>query len=501
MADTKAISSLKNNKSSGCDNIRSEHLKYAPIEIHTEIAELLNSTAENGEYPKEIKIGHLTPLPKPGKPKGPVENLRPNVLLSILRKILAICVIRRIDERVRKFIIPNTQAAYTKGRSTTELIFAFKLLAEKAVTSSNYEINLLMLDMSKAFDTIQRGVLFDDLKEILENDELHLVHLLLDNVQIAVKLENKIGDQFESKIGSPQGDAASALFFVIYLATTLKIANKKLVENNLLSPEHLRDHSYVSNDELSFTLDQQYADDISWASTSTNILENIEKTVPSVLQERNLFVNSSKTEKYTVTNDASKSEWKDCKLVGSKLDTERDIKHRKQLASATFNKLKPIFTEKHCSSEAKLDIFNAIVESIFLYNSEIWTLTKKLENEIDAYQRKLLRYLMNYRYTDDRKYWPSNEELYINTKQTAWSVKVKKRRLSFFGHVCRLPENTPAQIALKEAQRKTKRPKGRPKTTFLQQLQKDLSEKDIYNISSATELAQDRVLWRSRFQD
>ena len=54
--------------------------------------------------------------------------------------------------------------------------------------------------------------------------------------------------------------------------------------------------------------------------------------------------------------------------------------------------------------------------------------------------------------------------------------------------MCRLPENTPAQIALKEAQRKTKRPKGSPKTTFLQQLQKDLPEKDIYNISSATEL-------------
>ena len=53
-----------------------------------------------------------------------------------------------------------------------------------------------MFDMSKAFDTIQRGILFEDLKEILEKDELHLIHLLLDNVQIAVKLENEIGDLF-----------------------------------------------------------------------------------------------------------------------------------------------------------------------------------------------------------------------------------------------------------------------------------------------------------------
>ena len=88
--------------------------------------------------------------------------------------------------------------------------------------------------MSKAFDTIQRGILFEDLKEVLNNDELHLIHLLLDNVQIAVKLENQIGNTFESKIGSPQGDAASALFFIIYLAKTLKIANEKLNESDCL---------------------------------------------------------------------------------------------------------------------------------------------------------------------------------------------------------------------------------------------------------------------------
>ena len=83
-----------------------------------------------------------------------------------------------------------------------------------------------MLDMSKAFDTIQKGTLFEDLKEILTIDELDLIHLLLNYVQLAVKLENKIGKLFESRIGSPQGDAASALFLIINLAVSLKIAEK-----------------------------------------------------------------------------------------------------------------------------------------------------------------------------------------------------------------------------------------------------------------------------------
>jgi hypothetical protein len=274
------------------------------------------------------------------------------ILLSILRKILAICVIRRINDRVRNEIIPITQAAYTEGRSTTELVFTFKLLAEKAITSENYEINLLMLDMSKAFDTIQRGTLFEDLKDVLEKDELYLIHLLLNDVEIAVKLENEIGEFFKSLIGSPQGDAASALFFIIYLAITLKLSKQKLSENNQLLPKHIKDHDYCEKNTQIFTVDQQYADDISWASTQKSILNTIEKVVPEELSKRNLFVNDSKTEKYTIKRNGDES-WKDCKLVGSKLGTKEDIANRKKLTNLTFHTVKAIIQDKKTTHSVK----------------------------------------------------------------------------------------------------------------------------------------------------
>ena len=88
-------------------------------------------------------------------------------MLSVLRKILAICITQRTFKRIREAIAAS-QAAYSPGRNTTELVFAFKLLAEKAITSSNYETHLLMLDMSKAFDTVVRATLINDIKEILD---------------------------------------------------------------------------------------------------------------------------------------------------------------------------------------------------------------------------------------------------------------------------------------------------------------------------------------------
>ena len=76
--------------------------------------------------------------------------------------------------------------------------------------------------MSKAFDSIERSTLIEDLKEILENDELHLIKILLKDVEYKVRLEGKIGESFMTNIGSPQGDGASAFLFIIYLAISLK---------------------------------------------------------------------------------------------------------------------------------------------------------------------------------------------------------------------------------------------------------------------------------------
>ena len=82
----RAIKSLKNNKSAGVD-ITAEQLKYGPKQINEGIAKILNSTAKTGKHTKEIKQGILIPLPKLGKKKGPPRNLRPIILLSMIREV------------------------------------------------------------------------------------------------------------------------------------------------------------------------------------------------------------------------------------------------------------------------------------------------------------------------------------------------------------------------------------------------------------------------------
>ena len=60
-----------------------------------------------------------------------------------------------------------------------------------------------MLDMSKAFDMMQRETLMKDLRLVLNNDELHLMYKLLKDVQFQVRVGSELGEPILMNIGGP----------------------------------------------------------------------------------------------------------------------------------------------------------------------------------------------------------------------------------------------------------------------------------------------------------
>ena len=107
--------------------------------------------------------------------------------------------------------MPLAQSAYQSGRSTTEQVFAIKVVAEKAITSSTYNIYLLLLDMSKAFDTVCRSKLLTDLQKVLEPDEMHMMAVLIGDVVLTVKVGKELGEQIKTDVGIAQDDCLSAV--------------------------------------------------------------------------------------------------------------------------------------------------------------------------------------------------------------------------------------------------------------------------------------------------
>ena len=87
-------------------------------------------------------------------------------------------------------------------------------------------------------------------------------------------------------------------------------------------------------------------------------------------------------------------------------------------------------------------------------------MTKLLVKEIDIFQRGVIKKIFNIHQQDKIK----NVEPCRRYKLKPWSEVIKECRMKLYGHLLRLNEKTPARLALKEAERKVKKPIGRPET-------------------------------------
>ena len=100
-------------------------------------------------------------------------NLRPVILLPIIRKILSNIVLRRIQPKVEQFLA-DSQAAYRPNRSTSDIIWAYKWIIAKTQLSQ-IRVYVTGIDMNSAFDTIQRDTLINIAKNFFDEDEVRMI--------------------------------------------------------------------------------------------------------------------------------------------------------------------------------------------------------------------------------------------------------------------------------------------------------------------------------------
>lgn len=364
------------------------------------------------------------------------------------------------------------------------------VLKDKATTSKSYSANILMLDMSKAFDTVSRQKLLDILKTIIDADELHMVYLMLQNIELRVRCGASLSGAFSTNIGVPQGDALSPILFTLYLAYAMKPAP---IPALALYP-HIQPYDVArdTNSTSLFSVQLQYADDISWIVTNADVANEIKNDITCRLGNWNLSINNQKTELHHISR-TSKEPATACKYLGTWIDSQKDIRARRTAALISFDKVKSTIQSEKVRLTKRVALFRALVEPIFLYNSETWVLNETDMKLIDAFQRRLLRRLLNV-------YWPNimpNEEVMERTGCEAWSRTIVKRRLRLFGHILRLPRDTPINLAIAEGIRAVPMPPGRRKKTWLDNIREDLSSVGIQgDLEALRRQAQDRAFWK-----
>ena len=108
----------------------------------------------------------------------------------------------------------NNQYGYKQGLSTIDAIIKI----EHYIQNSDNQTKILLMDLSKAFDTVNRTQLWTTLYKKGLPIEL-ITHLRRghQNTKLVAKLNGEYGKPQDNNVGVFQGSAVSALLFIIYL--------------------------------------------------------------------------------------------------------------------------------------------------------------------------------------------------------------------------------------------------------------------------------------------
>ena len=495
----KATVRMNNNKATGEDGIQAELLKYGPDTLIKDIARILNSIFE--EHKDVINVGRsiLQPIPKPGKPEGPRKNLRPINLLNVIRKVLSLITLNRIKEKVDEHV-KHTQAAYRPNRSTTDIIWAHRFICSKVQLYQDTEIIIIGIDMSSAFDTIDRGKLMQELETLLQEDEQRMCRLLLSNTTISIKFGNHDLETVETNIGSPQGDAISGTFFNIEFENALRTLREKMKEarSQVL---------HTNNKKSSLPTELEYADDSDFPFECKNEAEHLKRIVKETLGERNLKVNDDKTEETFITREKKKSneKWRKTKKLGSLLGDYEDMRRREQLSNNAMAEVKKIWKKSKVNNKRKLQLYKTLVKPVLTYNYGTWGLTKAETETLNCIHRKQLRRISpGYRSL-------TNKQLYEECEERELSKDMKDTRWRTFGHILRLPLEAPCQQAMDwyfEIPDNAKKYRGNQRITLPVKLNNDIVEGNNRNdlevkqfktrddLVALRKLARDRDMWK-----
>jgi exonuclease III len=518
---TAAAKRLRNHRALGPDNIPGELIKNGGKQLHLELANVFNDIFTTHETIDELKEGYLHTTNKPCKTKQ-AENTRPLVFLAAMRKVLSNITLTRILEKAERYL-SLSQHAYRANRSTTEVSMTAQWLR---ATSERYaqRIHIMGIDLSKAFDCIDRKILLDIMErnEIGDEDDLRLVQFLISETKLQAKIGKTFGEKFDTIIGTPQGDALSPLLFLIYLEDIMRTAPT----NHLLN---IRDVTYL------------YADDVNYATTDEDEYRNeehneqqqytpiaeclcaacraytLEGILPPHFAQYHMKMNATKTTHVEfvpkMTNQVKLS------TLGNQVSGELECKARIQSANAAFNSMQRVWLRRlPISTETKMKLYNSCVKSRLLYNAGVSTYTRVELDKIDAAHRRHLRRLLGIFYPERI----GNEDLYMTTESVPISVTITELRWTMLGHTLRRPVDTPGNkvikqyyqrkiIATDKAKKTTNR--GRVLTTLPRLLQRDIMEKIPTNqrrkalfaidcLKTGTDLAklrqkaQNRDLWK-----
>jgi len=123
--------------------------------------------------------------------------------------------------------------------------------------------------------------------------------------------------------------------------------------------------------------------------------------------------------------------------------------------------------------------------------AEAWTLTKKDEQAVLIFERKIFRKIYGPIYENGEWKSGTNQELEVMRKGENIVKWIKGQRINFLGHLERMQENRMHKKIFTQELERTRR-RGRPRKRWKEEVERDLQ---VLGVRRWSELVTDRKKW------
>ena len=235
----KIIRSLPSNKVPGLDKVTARVLKDSLPTTLSAITNLVNTSFSSNTFAQAWKLAEVIPLVKSGDADEP-SNTRPISLLPIMSKVCKRAAhsqfVNILDQTGKIAKLRNGNRKLHSTETVTPLLYFTDEILKNMVYK---KVSVIVLDMSKAFDSIRHDLMLSKLCSIgVSNAACNWFGSYLSQRNQVVNIANCISDPLPLSMGVPQGSILGPVLFTLYV-------------NDLSSvPKHCQAMGYVDDTKI-----------------------------------------------------------------------------------------------------------------------------------------------------------------------------------------------------------------------------------------------------------
>lgn len=395
-----AIAKLKKGKACGFDGILAEMLKLVDKSAVRFFTKLFNILFDQGIYPDEWTKAIIVPLFKKGDPNS-TTNYRGVSLLSLASK----CYTSVLNKRLVKWAeenkkITESQAGFRRGYSTMDHIFTLKAIVDKCFAKRGCKLYVCFVDLKLAFDSVQREPLFNILIQNGMNGKfMKAIVAMYQSVLSCVRVfSGRMTDFFECPVGVRQGCILSPEIFSLFINEVARSVEDGGMHGIQLLPGLVELFILLFADDIALLSDtalglQRQINILNDACKRLFLNVNIDKTKVMVFRKGGFL---GKNEKWFL-NGRQLEVVNEYTYLGFVFTTKMSLKRGVDALAvkgrrACIDCIRHVRKLNDISKTCFFKIFDAQVQSVLLYSSEMWGL-KRLDNIEKVHTLAIKRFL------------------------------------------------------------------------------------------------------------